>query len=368
MAARSHVPLRPKFFHLNTALKKDSETPTAVHGHAAEYAVGSLSVCTNAMFVVGSICFFDGWPLWVAFLGDWLFIVASVLTLLLAAWAMCESWIAHKHRDADEEEKQRDELMENFNYVVANIIFVVGSVFFMPGIYTGHDEELAGHEAGAWCFIFGSFGFVLASYWNALGMASEHGYRHAPSSAAATCVQLSKVSLCLSMVGGALFVTGSFLYRPGYTNMHGCGRSARSHSPPSSLVMQPMLKPRLSALESSSDKWPDRQGLQGLAASGMSKPQRLHRTSRRPIAALSPSEVGQPSPASLAAVGPDTLQCLNAIRDGTWLYVLGSLCFLLQSVLSLASSVIMHKSVGQQPPGGEMLKEAGGQDSGSSQA
>jgi len=347
MGARSHVPLRPKFFHLKPALQKDSKTSTAVHGHFAEYVAGSLSVCTNTMFVVGSICFFDGWPLWVAYLGDWLFIVGSLLTLLLAAWAMCESWLAHKHRDADEKQKHRDELMENLNYVIASIIFTVGSVFFMPGIYTGQKQEFAGHEAGAWCFIVGSFGFVLASYWNALGMASEHGYRHPPSTAAASCIQLSKVSLCLSMIGGVLFVTGSFLYRPGYSHRHGCRRLARSSALPSSLLVQPALEPHLPLVENSSANWPSHQALQAFAATDMSKAQRAHRTLRRPSVALTPSEARHPKQASLVAAGPDTLQCLNAIRDGTWLYVLGSLCFMAQSVLNLASSITMHKSVSQ---------------------
>mmetsp|Transcript_51955 Transcript_51955/g.150945 ORF Transcript_51955/g.150945 Transcript_51955/m.150945 type:complete len:375 (+) Transcript_51955:99-1223(+) len=364
MAARSQIPLRPKLFHHNTDLLTGAKQNTAVHGHLSEYALGSVGVCTSMTFLIGSIFFFDIWPVWVIEVGDWLYILGSLLTLLLALWAMYEAWHANTHHDADKEEKQRDELMENLNFVLASIIFSVGSVFFMPGVYSGPDEELAGHEIGAWCFVFGSFGFVLASFWNAVGMASEHGHRQLPDAAQATCFQLSKVSLCLAMVGGVLFVTGSFLYRPGYTNTHGCGRSAKRGAVPSPAVMQLSLKPLLPAPESSSGKWPNQQGLKGFAAIDMFKAHRLHQTSRRSRAVLSPNEVGQLKPVSLAAVEPETSTCTNAAQDGTWLYVIGSLCFLIQSVLSLASSVIMHRSVSQQSPGGGMLQEAGRQHQG----
>jgi len=365
MAARSHIPLRPKFYHFNTDLRTGAKHNTAAHGLLEEYVLGSVGICANVTFLIGSIFFLDLWPAWVAEVGDWLYILGSLLTLLLALWAMHEAWQANRHHDADKEEKQRDELMENLNFVLASIIFLVGAVSFMPGVYSGPDEELAGHEIAAWCFVLGSFGFVLASFWNAVGMASEHGHRQLPDSAHATCFQLSKVSLCLAMVGGVLFVTGSFLHRPGYTNMNGCGRSAKLGAVLSPAVMILSAKPLLPALESSGGKWPNQQGLKEFAATDMFKALRLHHTSRRSRAVLSPNEIGQLKPVSLAAAEPETSKCTNAVQDGTWLYVIGSLCFLLQSVLSLASSVIMHKSVSQQSPGGGMLQEAGRQHQGS---
>merc|ERR1712187_1080072 len=104
-------------------------------------------------------------------------------------------------------------------YLVASVIFCAGTVFFWPGIYSSDDQALWGQETGAWFFIFGSAGFVLASYWNALGIATDYSPTHVANSKEARAYRFAAIGLCFTMIGSICFLTGSVLYRPAYSNL-----------------------------------------------------------------------------------------------------------------------------------------------------
>merc|ERR1740138_1862715 len=102
MAGGIQVPLRPKLYHcLSKSSIFDDKSPQPQHGHPCEYLFNSISISINALFIVGSVCFFDNQPLWVTYVGDWLFIIGSVTTFALTAWAAFESWAAQRAAGCD---------------------------------------------------------------------------------------------------------------------------------------------------------------------------------------------------------------------------------------------------------------------------
>lgn len=317
MPSRNHAPTRPKLYHQHTRSmlsggeKTDRAKPQ--HGHAAEYFLGVVGIVVNVMYLIGSIAFLEGFPSWVGKMGDWLFIVGSVVTVIQASWSAHEAYVMWSHPDflLDEsfinqyckKERLADEVAENLHFVISSVIFFVGALFFMPGIYDDDESEQYGHEAGAWCFIIGSFGFVLASYWNACGLAAEFGQRYAAGSRESRCVRLASISLCFAMVGGVFFVSGSFLYRPGYGK--DCSDSRRL---PTSLLGS------------------------GTALRAFAR----HRSSG---GFLHARRLAADTPAARAAD-----LCLDAAQNGTWLYIIGSSLFLVQSLMSMACTVIMSSA------------------------
>jgi len=342
MAPCSHVPLRPKFFHCLSNSGIDAKSRHPQHGHFCEYLFDIISIAINVLFVVGSACFFDDRPLWVTYVGDWLFIVGSVITFVLAAWAAYESWLARhagSSNDSACQGQNQDDLVENLFNCAASLIFAAGCVLFMPGIYSTRLGELRGHEAGAWCFILGSFGFVMSSYWNALSMAAERGrfgVGEGGSAAGAIVSRITSVALCCNLLGSVFFVVGSFLYRPGYAHTHGCGRSGQSRAPPSSFLGRSIaraflpaapppgtgdLSPPLLAAIRSALPGPHRSGLAGaLLGWSLAEPE-------------GPWGQGQ---------GFENPYCASTTDHGTWLYVIGSCLFLLQSFLCLSCSLVLH--------------------------
>jgi hypothetical protein len=284
------------------------------------------------MFVVGSICFFKGFPLVYAYAGDWLFIGGSTLVLALAAHSASEAWVAWGHQRRSDEievmeklDRLQAEFVENMHFVISAIIFTIGCYFFMPGIYENEVDESQGHEIGAWCFIIGSFGFVLASYWNACGIMAEHGKRHLLGSAEARCVRLSAIALSFAMVGGVCFVAGSFLYRPGLKHWESCRSSGQEAN----------LLSKISGKAS-------RQLLAAISA-----PMPASHNNRNLRLAVGPSKSLAIDSWNSMMQQPDDHRvqapiCTSAMETGTWLFVCGSCCFLVQSLIGMSCTIIMH--------------------------
>jgi len=165
-----HVTLRQRLFHA-----VQHEVDDTKHRHVHEYLHEFLLFFTNLMFLIGSVCFLEGvgFTFSVFMVGDWLFIVAAFVQLALATQTLHEQFVAKKHLSLKYDERDRHEVMETCFFFIACFIFWVGSVFFMPGIYKTKDAEFIGKEIGSWGFVIGSMGLVLATYFNALGLAAE---------------------------------------------------------------------------------------------------------------------------------------------------------------------------------------------------
>eukprot|EP00443_Scrippsiella_acuminata_P092076 CAMPEP_0115393992 /NCGR_PEP_ID=MMETSP0271-20121206/12036_1 /TAXON_ID=71861 /ORGANISM="Scrippsiella trochoidea, Strain CCMP3099" /LENGTH=322 /DNA_ID=CAMNT_0002817649 /DNA_START=15 /DNA_END=983 /DNA_ORIENTATION=+ len=312
MPARNHAPIRPKLLHRATSSKRDLDKVKPEHGHAVEYFFGVVVIIVNAMFLIGSVCFLKRFPVWVGKLGDWLFLIGSVVTVIQSTMSAHEAYVTSYHPDLRnpeslisqhcKQERLTIEVVENLHFVGASIIFFVGAIFFMPGIYSNDVAEEYGHEYGAWCMIIGSFGYVFASYWNACGVATEHS-------------RLASISLCCAMVGGVFYVAGSFMYRPGYS------KDCPQNGPlPVSLQEQ-----------DSARQHHRRYGL-------------LH--ARSLTSSL--------STAGMVADKGAGVFCLDAAEDGTWMYIIGSCFFLMQAFFHMACTMVMaaaEKST-EQPSSG----------------
>jgi len=210
-----HVTLRQRLFHA-----VQHEVDDTKHRHVHEYLHEFLLFFTNLMFLIGSVCFLEGvgFTFSVFMVGDWLFIVAAFVQLALATQTLHEQFVAKKHLSLKYDERDRHEVMETCFFFIACFIFWVGSVFFMPGIYKTKDAEFIGKEIGSWGFVIGSMGLVLATYFNALGLAAERAKHPEDHDNEYIVYKLHCSALCLAQLGGVAFACGSFLYRPMFQN------------------------------------------------------------------------------------------------------------------------------------------------------
>jgi len=192
------------------------------HGHHMEYVVAWLGVAVNIGFIIGSVCFLSRWPIAVIFFGDWFFVIGSAITVCLSIHAIHESHALEKfsemlHLTGNENRLIRNEFLEQLNFLGSGIIFFIGSLLYMPGIYGGDNQEMKEYGAalGAYCFIAGSMGFVMATFFSAIGMASDPNHQNLqPGSIKMYCHYLHIMGLACAQIGSVFFVTGSVLYRP----------------------------------------------------------------------------------------------------------------------------------------------------------
>mmetsp|Transcript_123442 Transcript_123442/g.308465 ORF Transcript_123442/g.308465 Transcript_123442/m.308465 type:complete len:331 (-) Transcript_123442:91-1083(-) len=326
MPARNFAPTRPKLYHSSAISFGNSEKATPKYGHLAEYMFGVVGILVSMVYLAGSICFMSGFPTWVESTGDWLFILGGIITVIQAGHSAHEAWTTWGHPDVQDEaseiskackqERLQDEFFENMHYVVASVVFLAGCLLFMPGVYSNEVAEEYGHEAAAWCFIVGSLGFVLASYWNACGLAMAFGQQYMPGSREHRCMRLASISLCFGMLGGVCFVSGSIMYRPGYSK--DCAAEAGTEG----RFRQASLLGRLAA-----------------RAHGAHR-RRAHGFLRAGALAADHTLLTATAGAS------EGILCLNPEATGAWLYTIGSCLFLAQSVISMTCTVIMSAADG----------------------
>lgn len=310
-----HVSVRQKLgpartlskLNLLAALEDEKESQPVLH----DLIMGCAGLCFNVMFAVGSICFFsEKTPVLQA--GDWLFIVGSIGVFLTSGWQTLECLAARRAQGLDEHEK--DEVMESIHYCASAFIFAAGSVLFMPNLY-GSDTtaEFWGHEWGAWLFTTGSLGFLSAAYWNALGLATKRARaedleKHpALSEAEERCSRIASIELWILLTASALFVVGSFLYRP----------SLETHCPEEvRRVMQEQEQTEPTQ--------------RSMLHSG--KFQSQHPTLR--VSAFGGTEPAMP-------------MCLSPAVQGTYMYTVGSFMFVGDSLMCLARTWIMSSAHGE---------------------
>jgi len=233
-----------------------------VHGHAFEFFLEGIILLAACMFVVGSYCFLSESSR-VVEAGDILYIVASLIYTCVSLYSMREYFQAQYHLTMAERVEDDMEFLEHVCYVVSCLVFTVGTVLYWPHLYGDNEvKKLRGEYAASWCFISGSFGFVVASFFNAVGMTLSKTSLHVPGIVARRCYWLSVFSLFFSLMGGVLFVVGSYLYRPEFD----------THCKDFQRVAE----------DSFEAEW-----------------------------------------------------CLNTVTSGTWLYIVGSICYVVQGGLNL---------------------------------
>jgi len=303
------------------AAKEEQEEEAFEAKH--DYVLGFLGFTFNTMFIVGSFLFL-GDTLQVK-VGDWLFIIASVGVFFLAGWTVLENIAAGKGGTLDEH--QRDETAESLHFMGSAFIFAVGSVLFMPGVFGSNaNAQFWGEETGAWMFCVGSLGYLSAAYWNALGLGASRARSSKGTSATDPtvaeaedrCSYIASVELWILLTGSALFTVGSFLYRPSLeTNCDVVAAVAeRRLQGESAALGVSMLQSALSIVEP----------VRGPAALGATMLQSAQD-------ALGAGSQGIGSP-----------WCLDAAVQGTYLFIVGSVLFWVQSCMSLARTSIMHSA------------------------
>ena len=206
-----------------------AEIEAEMHSPHAEYVIDVCFVCANLLFVWGSLCFFSERT---TALGAGLFLVGSLAFVGLTGLTVVEQRFleargargaaAAMPRDA---RRSPYEAAENLCYFVSALVFAGASTLYLHG-YVSKAARIRGEEMGAWSFVAGSVGFMLASFVNALGLASAaaSAAARAPLAARATAppaaratAALAALALGCTQFGSVCFVTGSFLYRPALT-------------------------------------------------------------------------------------------------------------------------------------------------------
>lgn len=188
------------------------ETTSPVAEITEEWIEAIINVFINATFIVGSIFFFEGWPIWSKVVGDLIFIVGSFITFLIAGrklmlkgWSNVAQSLMHP--------KKQGEIIVILSYCLSSFIFFIGAFFYFPGIYPDKATEHLGEQVGAWLFIIGSFGFLLASFYSMEALGHSHPIEL--DYVTLTAVHYMHRLALLSIVFGCnFFVVGSFFYRP----------------------------------------------------------------------------------------------------------------------------------------------------------
>lgn len=225
MAPHATPALRPKAYH--KVINRDADPE---HGHWMEHLIAIVAIVVNVSFIIGSYFFYSGLAPIFLWLGDWIFIIGSFVMVLASLHAIHEShaishleeFTSRRSLSNTKMRKERNEFLENMFYLIAGVIFFIGSIFFMPGIYGDHEElEETFQRIGSYLFITGSFGFVLATYFSAIGMAADPNHQSfGEGSIKMKCHYLHVFGLMFAQIGSVCFVVGSFLYRPLFAMGH----------------------------------------------------------------------------------------------------------------------------------------------------
>jgi len=184
----------------------------SAHGHAMEYTLDILGILCAAAYIVGCYCFYS--PIAEVYsVGDWCFIVASVINSGISVHTLVEQLHAME-LEYPLRCSKRDELTETVLFLLANSCFAIGCIFFMPGLTGTAAGFLDVHAIGSWFCIVGSFGIVFAVFYNALGFHADECDHGIDEDVAHLCVNITRYSMYVLLLGGVLFVVGSFMYRP----------------------------------------------------------------------------------------------------------------------------------------------------------
>ena len=172
-------------FNKNAGLRDQFRWETI---NTAAYLLGGF------VFAVGSVLFF---PALSAYLdvGACLFIVGSLFYLLVTGHDLAEVIHHIMTRSLSETIWDKLEFWAALTYFTGTVLFIIGSVFFlsMVGLI----------RAGSWCFIIGSFLFIIAATINVLQIVHAQDL---------VTLQLMNLTAITFVTGSLLFVVASVPY------------------------------------------------------------------------------------------------------------------------------------------------------------
>lgn len=260
--------------------KKDSLSEEII----SEIVAVSISIINGVAFTIGSVYFL---PEYSNKIGDIIFVVAGVLGVLQSGASLVAACQWEPQGDDDEQDvllplhnnKQLNAIQSALLYFISNIIFVAGSFCFWPDIksWFGEETEITLASAGAWLFVTGSMGFAIAAFNNGLALGKTYGTKK-DRGFFDVVYRMKKNALLCALIGSISFVVGSILYRPGLS---------KSCTPI---------------------------GANATDASG------------KPLETVDPNDVF-------------SSKCADVALFGTYLYILGSVLFLLEALLDMAAII-----------------------------
>jgi len=187
----------------------------------SEIVAVSISIINGVAFTIGSVYFL---PEYSNKIGDIIFVVAGVLGVVQSGAALVAAcqWEPQDEDEAQDvllplhNNKQLNAIQSALLFLVSNIIFVVGAFCFWPDIkaWFGEETEITLGSAGAWLFVIGSMGFVIAAFNNGLALGKTYGAKK-DRGIFDVVYRLKKNALLCALIGSICFVVGSILYRPG---------------------------------------------------------------------------------------------------------------------------------------------------------
>jgi hypothetical protein len=255
-------------------------------------------VMAALMFLVGSFLFVKG-PLHSLRIGVLLFIVGSLIFYAKSSHTMV--YFCYEHgSDLCKQRHIAAEYWENVFYNLSCVVFIGGCILYWPGLFH-EDAELLAEVCAVWLFIIGSGGFVVASFFNAVLLSRGKMFKAIPHYGE-TVYNMAFIALLCAQLGGVLYVSGSFLLRPGFRNH--CNRDIR-------------------------------QGWEHLA-------NMLDRNFtvmvRKMASDLNVSE------SQLRRFMPHKELCEDILNQGSWLFTIGSLLYLIQSMIYLAMAWLKYNA------------------------
>lgn len=262
-----------------------------------------LFVFAGVLFVVGSLFFVKG-PVHHVRFGDSLYLIGTFIFFGKSLHSLFGQ-VSEHGGTLFQERHLLAECMENVFYNVSAVVFIIGCVLYWPGLFQSHEMQLKAEIYAVAFFIFGSLGFVIASYCNAVLLSRGRMFKSIPKHGQLV-YNLAFIALLCAQIGGVLFVSGSFMFRPGFRNH--CNRDVR-------------------------EGWEDLAGMldRNFTALLWKMARDLNTTEEQ-----------------LRRFMPHKEVCEDIIDTGVFLFLAGSCFYLIQSILYLIMAYIKHYAYNEE--------------------
>uniref|UniRef100_A0A7S2BPQ6 YrhK domain-containing protein n=1 Tax=Alexandrium andersonii TaxID=327968 RepID=A0A7S2BPQ6_9DINO len=316
--------------------------------HHTEMFFHFLGIFNEFALVVACIFFFEFMPIKIYITGIFMWIIGCLVGVVVSCYHMWE-YMAARTRYKGE---VRHEMVELVLYMFSHLTFVIGCVLFLPWFYKTQTELMVGHAMGTWCWIWGSVALVIAGHWNAIGFI-EVATKLPQCRRTVLIRRFASVALTCTAVGAALFMAGSFLFRPGFKNQ--CespeafirikaAAEGRMNKSPFSYMVQPDLLADsfLGNLRHLRARPEPRSKAKSSTLSGRHSPLQKKQHSIEPDGDAIDNRMGEEVEGDPGDYKLNPF-CVSIIEQGTLLYLIGCVAFLTHSILSTACSVLLHR-------------------------
>mmetsp|Transcript_141558 Transcript_141558/g.440058 ORF Transcript_141558/g.440058 Transcript_141558/m.440058 type:complete len:375 (-) Transcript_141558:63-1187(-) len=288
------------------------------HEYHTELFMHSLGMFNEVLCCVSCIFFFEFMPKPIYVTGIILWIFSCVLGAGLSIYHMVEYRMAKSKYKGE----VRHEMLELTLYLLCYLLFLIGSVLYIPQLYSTQETLMWGHAIAGWLWIWGSIALVIAGHWNAVGVIEES--TKLPADRRSVMLRrTASVALSCTAIGAAMFFAGSFLFRPGFKN--------ECESPEAFVPVE--------TVQAVAEEVGRRMKRRSKRFAHIIEPDLLP-------AAKAKGRIGA-GPLGLPEAAPNGYElntwCVSIIEQGTLLFLIGCLAFLVNSLLSTACSMMLHK-------------------------